>query len=134
MIYHKVILKIANAKVCLIITNRFEKSIDRFPLLKTFIHNNPKEKIDEIMDSMAYTCKIQMRMGMNNKYYIMARPGIKSSEIAHESFHLALRVLGINDILSGEEIYAYFIQEAYEKIEKQIIKYRNKEIIPEPRP
>jgi hypothetical protein len=125
MIYHKVILDIGNVKVCLIITNSFEKSVDEFPLLKTFIYRNPKEKIEDIMDSMAYACKLVMRIGIKDKYYIMVRPGIKNSEIAHESFHLVLRILGVSDILSGEEIYAYLIQESYEKIEEQIIKYRN---------
>ena len=125
MIYHKVILEISNYKVCLIITNNFEKSIVEFPLLKTFIYSNPKEKIEDIMDSMAYTCKIEMRMGIRDKYYIMMRPEIKNSEIAHESFHFALRILGGEWILRDEEIYAYLIQESYEKIEEQIIKYRN---------
>ena len=125
MIYHKAILEIGNTKVCLIITDRFDISVDNFPLLRTFIYRNPKEKIDDIMDSIAYTCKIEMRLGVQNKYYIMLRPGIKNSEIAHESFHLALRILGVSDIINGEEIYAYMIQEAYEKIEKQIIKYRD---------
>jgi hypothetical protein len=131
MIYQKVILNISpdelNWKVCLIITNNFEKSVDEFPLLRTFIYSNPKERIEDIMDSMAYTCKIEMRIGIRDKYYIMVRPEISNSEIAHESFHLALRVLGISDILNGEEIYAYLIQESYEKIEEQIIKYRHKE-------
>lgn len=134
MIYHKVILEISNTKVCLIITDRFDISVEKFPLLKTFIYRNPRAKIDDIMDSMAYTCKIEMRLGVQNKYYIMLRPGIKNSEIAHESFHLALRILGVSDIVIGEEIYAYLIQETCEKIEKEIIKYRNKKVVPEPRP
>lgn len=124
MIYHKVILEISNYKVCLIITNNFEKSIVEFPLLKTFIYSNPKEKIEDIMDSMAYTCKIEMRMGIRDKYYIMMRPEIKNSEIAHESFHFALRILGGEWILRDEEIYAYLIQETFKKIEEQIIKTR----------
>ena len=101
-----------------------------FPLLKTFIYNNSKEKIEDILDSMAYTCKIEMRIGIKDKYYIMMRPGISNSCIAHESFHLVLRILGIyhtaNGALmgNGEEIYAYLIQETYEKIEEQIIKYK----------
>lgn len=126
MIYHKVILKISNIKVCLIITDYFEKSVNEFPLLKTFIYRNPKEKIKEIMDSMAYTCKIEMRIGLKDKYYIMTRPRISNSEIAHETFHFVLRMLGVRDILSGEEVYAYLVQEVYEKIEEQIIKYNEK--------
>jgi len=134
MIYHKVILEIGNVKVCLIITDNFEKSVEEFPLLKTFIYSNPKETIEDIMDSIAYNCKLIMRIGIKDKYYIMMRPGIKNSEIAHEMFHFVLRLLGVSDILSGEEIYAYLIQESYEKIEEQIIKYKNKKTIPEPRP
>lgn len=128
MIYHKVILEIGDfhyVKICLIITNSFEKSIEDFPLLKTFIYKNPKEKIEDILDSMAYTCKLTMRIGLSDKYYMMIRPEISNSEIAHEVFHLILRILGVSDILSGEEVYAYLIQESYEKIEEQIIKYKN---------
>lgn len=133
MIYHKVILKISNEKVYLIITDRFERIINNFPLLRTFISKLPEKKIKEIMDSMAYACKLDTRL-MNDKYYIMMRPEIKNSSIAHESFHLVLRMLGGKWILRNEEKYAYLIQEIYEKIEEQIIKYRNKGIIPEPRP
>lgn len=129
MIYHKVILNIDNVKVRLIITDRFERSIKDFPLLKAFIYKKPKEKIEEIMDSMAYTCKLDMIFSIKDKYYMMMRPKISNSEIAHESFHLILRLLGVSNILSAEEIYAYLIQETFEKIEEQIIKYRNKEII-----
>ena len=125
MIYHKVILEISNVKVCLIITDRFDKSISDFPLLKTFIYNNSKEKIDDIMDSIAYTCKLEMRSSIKDKYYIMMRPGIRNCDIAHESFHLALRILGFKSITDGEEIYAYMIQDIYEKIEEQIIKYNS---------
>lgn len=125
MIYHKVILKVSNTKVCLIITEYFEKSINDFHLLKAFIYRLSKEKQNDIMDSMAYTCKIIIRAGLKDKYYIMMRPEISNSEIAHESFHFVLRFLGVSDILSGEEIYAYMIQEVYEKLEEQIIKYRN---------
>lgn len=135
MIYHKVILNISNIKVYLIITDRFERSIKDFPLLKAFIYKKPKEEIEEIMDSMTYTCKLDMIFGIKDKYYMMMRPEIINPEIAHESFHLVLRILGIyhtaNGALmgNGEEIYAYMIQVIYEKIEEQIIKYRNKEII-----
>ena len=138
MIYHKVILNINFTKVRLIITDNFEKSIEDFPLLRSFIYRLPEKKIEGIMDSVAYTCKIDTRV-INDKYFMMARPGIRNSEIAHEAFHLVLRILGIRHTANGalmgngEEIYAYMIQEAYEKIEKQIIKYRNKEVIPEPR-
>jgi len=125
MIYHKVILKVSSVKFCLIITDNFEKSIKEFPLLRKFIYGLSKEKIEGIIDSMAYTCKIEMRMGLKDRYYMMMRPRIKNSEIAHEVFHFILRMLGVRDILSGEEIYAYLIQETFEKIEEQIIKYRN---------
>lgn len=125
MIYHKLILSIGATKICLIITDRFERSIDDFPLLRTFISKLPKEKIEEIMDSVAYACKINTRL-INDKYFMMMRPGIKNFELAHESFHLALRILGGEWILKDEEKYAYLIQEIYEKLEKQIIKYKDK--------
>ena len=111
-------IEVEGVNVVILISSSFPTVIKKFAVLSAFVNKLSLREQEVIMNGTASTCQIRMKYGIPDRYYMLFKPIALTNHqyVAHEAFHLALRILGRTKIMAQEEKYAYLIQQIYEKI------------------
>jgi hypothetical protein len=122
-------LKGIQASIKVIICDNIYKVFNRGIYLRGFYNSLSDRDRNKIYTSAGTTVKLTKRLG-NALYYVVLKRDVDTSIIAHEAFHLVMRIMGgernMNRIINdNEEEYAYLLQESFRKILTLYNKYNH---------